>query len=102
MVPYSATIASNRKVTARTVPSGHNSGLPVTPRVITNAEGATLSRLVRSSLPNLKSVQCAGTFPDESTAFVTALGKTVKVRGTCEPAFTRLWTELSNAVRVSS
>jgi hypothetical protein len=54
--------------------------------------------LVRNGFPSLKSEQCAGTFPDESAEFLTAFGKTVTVRGDCEPGFTKLWGSLGSAV----
>ena len=57
---------------------------------------ATLSDLVRKDFPKLRSESCPGTFPDESAQFITALGRTITVRGTCEPAFTNLWDSLSH------
>jgi hypothetical protein len=93
MVPYSVTIAPGGEVTIE-------GGVPgaLAPMPITSSEDARLSGLVRNGLPKLNSEQCAGTFPDASGQFITALGKTVTVRGTCEPAFTSLWDALTNAL----
>jgi len=90
MVPNSVTIAPGGAVTTQ-------GGAPVGPKSISSAEDARLSGLVRSAFPNLKSESCPGTFPDESALFITALGKTITVRGTCEPGFTKLWNQLANA-----
>ena len=92
MVPYSITIH----------PGGAVTGLGPSPKSITTAEDAKLSDLVRNGFPNLKSEQCAGTFPDESATFITALGKTVTVRGACEPGFTKLWNALVRALGLPS
>lgn len=94
-MPYSVTIATDGSVISTGNP-------PVTPKSLTNAKDAEVSGHVRSSLPNLTSEQCAGTFPDESEMFITALGKTVTVRGGCEPGFTLLWGELTNALGLPS
>ena len=88
MVPYSVTIAPGGAVTTTGNP-------PAKPKTLTSAQDAELSRRVRSGFTNLKSEQCAGTFPDESAWFITALGKTVIVRGTCEPGFWRRWFALT-------
>jgi len=61
---------------------------------ITTVEEAKLSSLVRAAFRRLKSEQCRGSFPDESSMFITALGRTVTVRGSCEPKFTWLYGEL--------
>jgi hypothetical protein len=87
MVPNSVTIAPGGAVTT-TGSSGAITRL-------TSAEDAKLSGSVRTAFPGLKSEQCAGTFPDESAMFITALGKTVTVRGSCEPGFTKLWNALA-------
>ena len=59
---------------------------------------ASLSRLVRHELPGLKSRQCPGTLPDFGSEFIRAAGRTVRVRGSCEPRFHRLWSTLARAV----
>ncbi len=89
MVPSSITISPSGAIT-------RTGGSQVGPQAISGSEAATLSDLVRKDFPKLKSENCPGTFPDESAQFITALGKTITVRGTCEPAFTNLWTSLSN------
>ena len=65
---------------------------------ISSAEDAKLSRLVRNAFPTLESKQCPGTFPDESSLFITALGTRVTVRGTCEPGFTKLFSAIQDAL----
>ena len=87
MIPTSVTIAPDGTVI-------HVSAATGGPASISSAEDVKLSGLVRDGLPNLTSQSCPGTFPDESAKFITALGKTVTVRGTCEPAFTKLWKTL--------
>jgi hypothetical protein len=93
MVPYSVTIAPDGAVTATGAnpPSGR----------LTSAQDAAISARVRSDLPGLKSESCPGTFPDESATFITALGKTVTVRGPCEPGFTKLWNAVARALGVT-
>jgi hypothetical protein len=68
---------------------------------ITSGEVSTLSGLVRAAFPGLKSERCHGSFPDESSMYITALGKTVTVRGSCEFAFTKLYNDLRVGLRVS-
>jgi hypothetical protein len=95
MVPYSITIAPGGNVSTTGNP-------PATPKSLSSAKDAEVSGHVRSSLPNLQSEQCSGTFADESEMFITALGKTVTVRGGCEPGFTLLWGELTSALGLPS
>jgi hypothetical protein len=87
MFPVSFTIAPSGAVT-------ENSHPPVKATQLSSAEVVKLSGLVRAAFPGLKSEQCPGSFPDESSMYITALGKTVTVRGTCEPGFTKLFNEL--------
>ena len=87
MVPESVTIAPGGTLTVQ--------GWPDVTKSITSAVDARLSGLVRKDLPSLKSEQCPGSFPDESGQYITALGKTVRVRGACEPGFTTLWNSLA-------
>ena len=91
MVPTSVTIAPGGRLTG----VDH---LILKSNAISSAEDAKLSRLVRNDFPSLESKQCPRTFPDESSSFITALGKTVTVRGTCEPGFTKLWNALEKAL----
>jgi hypothetical protein len=91
LVPYEVTIAPGGAVTTKGAP-------PVKPVALTSAQDEALSKLVRRDFGKLKSLQCGGSFPDEATFFITALGKTVSVRGTCEPTFTKLVNAISNAL----
>lgn len=88
MVPSSTTIAPDGWVT-------RHGGVPTGPHPLPSPEAAHLFDLVRKDFPSLESQSCPGTFPDESARFIIALGKTVTVRGACEPAFTNLWNTLS-------
>jgi hypothetical protein len=94
LMPFSLTVASDGSVTSTGTVRGSLSPL-------TSAEHAKLSGLVRTGLPSLESAQCSGTFPDESAYFITALGKTITVRGTCKPDFTELWSTLAEALNPS-
>lgn len=90
IVPYAITIAPDGKVTAAGNP-------PVKPPTsLTSAQVGKLSGLVRDGIGKLKSLQCAHALPDEATYFITALGKTVSVHGTCKPDFTKLLDALTN------
>ena len=91
MVPSQVTIEPTGRV--------HASG-SMTPRRrrLSHAKVVSLSRLVRHELPALRSRQCAGTLPDIGADFVRAAGRTVRVRGGCEPRFHRLWNTLAHAV----
>ncbi len=90
LVPFSATIASDGAVTS--------TGVRKVSLKLPGSVDAKLSGLVRTGLPSVKSEQCPGTFADESAYFITALGKTVTVRGTCEPNFDHLWSTLASAL----
>jgi len=92
LAPFAITIAPDGKVTA----AGATPVKP--PAALTSAQDDEVSRLVRDGFGKLKSIQCAGTFPDEATFYITALGKTVSVRGACEPGFTKLWDSVTNAL----
>ena len=93
IVPYVITIAPDGAVTATGNP-------PVTPPTsLTSAQVETLSRQVRNGIGKHTNLQCAHTFPDEASNFITALGKTVAVRGMCEPGFTQLFDALTNALQ---
>jgi hypothetical protein len=94
MVPTSVTITPGGRLTG----ADH---VVLKSNAISSAEDARLSQLVRNDFPSLESKQCPGTFPDESAMFITALGKTVTVRGGCEPGFTTLWNALTSAVGMS-
>jgi hypothetical protein len=66
-------------------------------RFVIRAGGKGLERQVRADFPALKSRQCPGTLPDFASEYIRFEGRTVRVRGTCEPAFTRLWNKLMAA-----
>jgi len=87
MRPYSVTIAPGGAVTTTGLPYGK-------PKPVTSGKDAELSGLVRKGFADFKNDQCPGTFPDESAMFITALGRTITVRGSCEPGFTQLWNSL--------
>ncbi|HZR91753.1 MAG TPA: hypothetical protein VFA44_05015, partial [Gaiellaceae bacterium] len=54
---------------------------------------------LRRELPGLSSRQCPGTLPDIATEYIRFEGRTVRVHGNCEPAFTRLWDKLDATFR---
>lgn len=95
MVPYQVTILPGGTVKATGVP-------PSKPKALTSAQDETFSLRVKHELGNYKSLYCGHTFPDEASYFITALGRTVAVRGSCEPGFTKLWSDLANAVGLNS
>lgn len=73
--------------------------LDVRRRPLSHAKVVSLSGLVRRDFAaGLKSRQCSGTLPDFGAHFVRAAGRTVTVRGRCEPRFQRLWSTLARAV----
>ena len=82
--------------------SYHEGSPPSTPAALTSPQDESLSRQVPDGIGKLKSLQCGGTFPDEATYSIAALGKTVAVRGTCEPGFTKLWNALTNALGLNA
>lgn len=96
IVPYSITIAPDGTVT-----SGGNP--PVKPPAsLTSAQVETLSSLVRAGMPKLTPLLCGHSFPDEASSFITAQGKTVTVRGDCEPGFTKLYNALTAALGLNA
>jgi len=90
MVPYAVTYSASGAVLAT-----GRSGIDLSP--LSSAQDQRLSSLVQNGLDKLKSESCPGTFPDESALFITALGKTITVRGSCEPGFTKLWNALAKS-----
>ena len=91
IAPYSITIAPGGAVTTTGSP-------PATPASLTSAQDLLVSNQVRDGIGKLKSESCPGDFPDEASFFITALGKTVTVRGNCEQGFTDLFNALTTAV----
>jgi len=63
-------------------------------RVYVRAVGK-LGDQVRATFGSLKSRDCPGTLPDVATEYIAFESRTVRVRGGCEPSFTRLWNTLS-------
>jgi hypothetical protein len=92
MVTYQVTIEPTGRI--------RSSG-PLRPRVrrLSHAKVVSLSRLVRTDFAaGLKSRLCPGTNPDIGSHFIQAYGRTVRVHGSCEPRFQRLWDTLARAV----
>jgi len=91
MVPWQVTIERTGRV--------RSTSFRPTRRRLTRAKVATLSRLVRHAFAaGLRSRECAGTNPDVGSDFIDALGRTVRVHGSCEPRFSKLWETLAGAV----
>ncbi|HJQ48929.1 MAG TPA: hypothetical protein VJ838_00235 [Gaiellaceae bacterium] len=92
LVPYQVTI----EPTGRVQSSGD-----VKPKIrqLSHAKVVTLSRLVRADLAaGMRTRLCPGTNPDIASEFIHAYGRTVRVHGSCEPRFHRLWDTLAQAV----
>jgi hypothetical protein len=67
------------------------------------AQVVSLSRLVRNDFSaGMKNRQCRGTLPDFASHFIRADGRSVTVRGGCEPHFQRLWNTLARAVGIAT
>ena len=68
-------------------------------RKLSRAKVVSLSRLVRADFAaGLKSRLCPGTNPDVGSDFIQAYGRIVRVHGSGEPRFHRLWETLAQAV----
>jgi hypothetical protein len=92
VVPFQVTIEPTGRVRA-------SSSIQPRYRRLSHAKVAALSRLVRADFAGgLKSRRCAGTLPDVGSDFIRAYGRTVRVHGSCEPRFHRLWNTLAQAV----
>jgi hypothetical protein len=92
LVPYQVTIEPTGRI--------RSSG-PLRPpvRQLSHAKVVSLSRLVRVDFAaGLKSRLCPGTNPDVGSEFIHAYGRTVRVHGSCERRFHRLWDTLAQAV----
>jgi hypothetical protein len=95
MVPWQVTIEPTGRVRASGVMQPKR-------RRLSRAKVVSLSRLVRADFAaGLKSRLCAGTNPDIGSDFIRAYGRTVRVHGSCEPRFHRLWNTLAQAVGLS-
>jgi hypothetical protein len=95
MVPYAITILPGGTLKTTGVP-------PAKPTALTSAQDETFSLRVKHELGSYQTLLCGHTFPDEASYFITALGRTVAVRGSCEPGFTKLWDDLANALGLNS
>jgi hypothetical protein len=92
MVPFQVTIEPTGRV-------GSSGPLEPKRRQLSHAKVVSLSRLVRMDFDaGLKSRLCPGTNPDVGSHFVQAYGRAVRVHGSCEPRFLRLWDTLAQAV----
>jgi hypothetical protein len=94
--PYTVSIASGGKVSV--------SGAATAGRMkLTAAQLATLDRAVTvakfGALPPM--TNCPGALPDVATMFVRFGAKTVRVHGSCVARYTKLFTALSNAVKLA-
>lgn len=59
---------------------------------------AAVTAAANADFSGVSDRQCAGTLPDVASRFVTIGGRTVTVHGGCEPAFEKLWGNLTAAV----
>jgi len=73
---------------------GRGGGNILPQRFVVSAHGR-LAAQVRAAFGGLTSRQCPGTLPDLATEYIRFEGRTVRVHGNCEPAFSRLWNALS-------
>jgi hypothetical protein len=75
--------------------------------------GRKVLALVQIGRLNLKSVEvdfahmpqarnCVRALPDVAYTFIRVGARTVRVRGTCVPGYTRLWTALARAVKLET
>lgn len=95
IAPYTVTIAPGGAVTT-------SGSAPATAKSVTSAQDSLLSNQVQDGFGKLTSSVCPGTFPDEAAFFITAEGKTVTVRGTCDQDFATLFDALTSAVGLTS
>jgi hypothetical protein len=94
MVPFQVTIEPDGRV--------RSSGF-VRPRRhrVSVAKVSSLTTLVRHEFASgLRSRQCAGANPDVGSDYISALGRTVRVHGSCEPRFSQPWNTLARAVGI--
>jgi hypothetical protein len=94
-----------RPFTVRIAPSGRVSvsgSARVGRASLTRAQLASLDAVVaHARLATLPAgTLCPGTLPDFASEFVTAGGRTVAVRGSCSPRFSRAWNALATATRL--
>lgn len=91
MLPYSVTIQPNGVVRHGGSVRVRRAHLP----------GRTVRQLrAEVEQAHLRSRQCSGVLPDIGSQFVRLGSRTVRVHGTCEPRFTRVWNALAHAVGV--
>ncbi len=68
---------------------------------LSRSQLASVSRL-SANAAGLTSRQCAGTLPDIASEYLRVGGRTIRVHGSCEPRFQRVWDRLAVAVGVKS
>jgi hypothetical protein len=91
IVPWQVTIEPTGRI--------RNTSMQPTRRRISRAKVVSLTRLVRHEFATgVESRMCPGTNPDVGSDFIHAFGRTVRVHGSCEPRFQRLWSTLARAV----
>jgi hypothetical protein len=90
LVPYHVTIEPDGSVRV-------SKGWRVRKQILpSKARG--LRREIRNA--HLKTRMCAGTLPDFATSYIRLDGRTVKLHGECEARFTRVYDDLTAAVRL--
>jgi hypothetical protein len=64
--------------------------------------GSTRVRRLRNEIAqaHLTSHTCAGVLPDVASRYIRVGARTVTVHGGCEASFNRVWSDLSQAVRI--
>lgn len=89
MVPYQVTIQPNGVVRHDGSVHVGRTHLP-----------ATTVRRLRSEIASahLSTRECPGVLPDVGSEYIRVGGRTVRVHGSCEPSFTRVWNSLARAV----
>ena len=95
IAPFTVTIAPTGRV-AVTGPAR------VGRTTLTAAQLSALATIVARLAGLPARTLCTGSLPDFASQFVTAGGRTVSVRGSCSPRFTRTWNALASAVRLST
>ena len=97
IAPYTVTISPGGAVTVSGPAQVGRAKLTAT-QLASLAAAVKTTRL--SALPTR--TNCPGTLPDFASRFVTAGGRTVYVRGSCEPRFDRTWHALAVATRLAN
>ncbi len=97
IAPYTVSIAADGGVFA-------TGPVKVGRTTLTAAQLATLAKTVAaasfSTLP--ATTFCLGTLPDFASSWISVGSRKVSVRGSCSPRFSRVWTALAGAARLSN